>query len=256
MKSEHRSNGPAAMPSPAGTPRPSLLFRQTPSGGVLLDIAEDRFYILSDLSARLWSAMSQGESCASMRSVIPRSLIGAVTDVDRLIERQLSAWRERGLLDAPEDRHALPVTVRQAGCPAAVDFAGESSEHAHLSPFLMAGLAYRQRRYERRLRTRDLAGALRLLPSAKGATRLGLLPRVLRAYAALRRPHRQGEDAHDCLPRSLALADTLRRSGFDADVCIGITDLPFLSHSWVEWQGVVLNERATTVARYSVIGRF
>jgi hypothetical protein len=79
---------------------------------------------------------------------------------------------------------------------------------------------------------------------------------VVKSYHQLRRPYRQGTAAHDCLPRSLALAAVLRRRHIRADVCIGITDLPFTSHAWVEAAEVILNDTLSYCRRFTIIGRF
>jgi hypothetical protein len=39
-------------------------------------------------------------------------------------------------------------------------------------------------------------------------------------------------------------------------MCVGIIDIPFSSHAWVEAFGFVLNEPLSNCERYTVIGRF
>jgi hypothetical protein len=171
------------------------------------------------------------------------------------LSRQLSAWERAGLL-GPGGAHPILPPLKAAGRPATEEPSQADIRAARLSPVVAVHLASAEHHYRRSLRRSGLADALNRLPPAKGALRPGAVWRILRAYFALRRVTRQGDDARDCLLRSLALTHVLRRNGIDADLCIGIYDLPFLSHAWVEQHGHVLNDRASTVARYGVIGRF
>jgi len=124
---------------------------------------------------------------------------------------------------------------------------------------LLARLLTTEVRYRRVVVKRGLANALALLQRERGSTATApeaVMLRTLRNYHALRRAFKQGRSAHDCLFRSLALAAVLQRQGVDADLCVGIIDLPFSSHAWVEAHGFVVNESLSKCQKYTVIGRF
>ena len=56
-----------------------------------------------------------------------------------------------------------------------------------------------------------------------------------------------------CLPRSIALAHLLMRSGHAAQLVIGIRLKPFLAHSWVQQRDVLLNERVDVARTFTPI---
>ena len=60
--------------------------------------------------------------------------------------------------------------------------------------------------------------------------------------------------AHDkCLQDSLAMAHFLASEGFAADWLIGVKTNPFAAHSWVQRNGVVLNDQHEYVCRFCPI---
>ena len=59
----------------------------------------------------------------------------------------------------------------------------------------------------------------------------------------------------DCLPRSLALTNFLRMSGWQAEHRIGVALHPFEAHAWVELDGRAVDETPSVLARYAVIAR-
>lgn len=58
-----------------------------------------------------------------------------------------------------------------------------------------------------------------------------------------------------CLQRSAATSCLLRRYGIPAEMVIGIRQLPFQAHAWVEVEGQVVNDRLHTRERYTVLDR-
>lgn len=58
-----------------------------------------------------------------------------------------------------------------------------------------------------------------------------------------------------CLQRSAATTWLLRRHGRGARMVIGATIAPFRSHAWVEADGRVVNDKASTVEAYHVLAR-
>src|SRR5258708_5027095 len=58
-----------------------------------------------------------------------------------------------------------------------------------------------------------------------------------------------------CLHRSFAAARLLRTMGIDAELIIAARPLPFLSHSWVEVNNEVVNDRKTYKQKLLVMER-
>ena len=58
-----------------------------------------------------------------------------------------------------------------------------------------------------------------------------------------------------CLQRSAATARLLKKHGFPAEMVIGVQQLPFLAHAWVEVAGRVVNDKPYMTEIYSVLAR-
>jgi hypothetical protein len=58
-----------------------------------------------------------------------------------------------------------------------------------------------------------------------------------------------------CLQRSAATARLLKKYGFRAEMVIGVQQLPFLAHAWVEVAGRVVNDKPYMAEIYSVLAR-
>ena len=58
-----------------------------------------------------------------------------------------------------------------------------------------------------------------------------------------------------CLQRSAATACLLKRYGFPAQLVIGVQQLPFAAHAWVEMGGLVVNDKPYMSDIYSVLAR-
>ncbi len=58
-----------------------------------------------------------------------------------------------------------------------------------------------------------------------------------------------------CLQRSAATACLLKKYGFPAQLVIGVQQLPFAAHAWVEMGGLVINDKAYVSDIYSVLAR-
>jgi Transglutaminase-like superfamily len=58
-----------------------------------------------------------------------------------------------------------------------------------------------------------------------------------------------------CLQRSAATACLLKKCGFAAEMVIGVQQLPFLAHAWVELGGLVVNDKPYMPEIYSVLTR-
>ena len=58
-----------------------------------------------------------------------------------------------------------------------------------------------------------------------------------------------------CLQRSAATACLLKKHGFPAQLVIGVQQMPFAAHAWVELDGLVLNDKPYISDIYSVLAR-
>jgi hypothetical protein len=58
-----------------------------------------------------------------------------------------------------------------------------------------------------------------------------------------------------CLQRSAAATCLLRRHGIPAQLVIGIQQIPFNAHAWVEVEGQVVNDRPYMQKMYAVLER-
>lgn len=58
-----------------------------------------------------------------------------------------------------------------------------------------------------------------------------------------------------CLQRSAATACLLKKSGFPAEMVVGVQQIPFLAHAWVELDGRVVNDKPYMSEIYLVLSR-
>jgi transglutaminase superfamily protein len=58
-----------------------------------------------------------------------------------------------------------------------------------------------------------------------------------------------------CLQRSAASACLLRQHGLPAKMMLGVQQLPFRAHAWVEVDGHVVNDKPYTLEIYTVLDR-
>ena len=58
-----------------------------------------------------------------------------------------------------------------------------------------------------------------------------------------------------CLQRSAVTARLLRWHGFPAEMVIGVRQVPFYAHAWVELEGTVVNDKPYVSQVYAVIER-
>ena len=225
-----------------------------------MDLAADRFIALNPISATIWNGLTSGRQIHDLNSDVMTAKRLSANDADCLLERQFEHWRKAGLIVPATAASPRPLPEPLDGpAPATGEVdAREIAWHA-ARPLLLATLYATELGYRRSIKRSGLAATLRMLQQENGAPARdprSVLLSTLGSYYVLRRAFRQGRSARDCLFRSLALASVLRRRGVRADVCIGVIDLPFSSHAWVEREGSILNETLEATRDYSVIARF
>jgi hypothetical protein len=224
-----------------------------------MDVRLDRFIALTPLSSAIWSGLVDGSHPHELIDRIMRVRTLSPEAAASVLRQQVRLWQQADLVGGSTTDETLPVPKPSAP-PVRGEITRSLLEGEPISPLLVAALFLAERRYRRAIAEDGLASALKTLQGEASPHELRATPptlfRVLRAYHLLRRAFRQGHGSQDCLFRSLALAAVLRRAGLDADLCIGIIDLPFSSHAWVECDGVVANETLSIRNAYCVIGRF
>lgn len=190
----------------------------------------------------------------SLRSV--RLLSGP--EATALLRRQLETWRQSGLL-VDDDLHLETPQMKTSRTLQRRQIATDDVRRAAPNVFQCIQLVYLESRYRRRIQKEGLAKTLVTLQRESGpsATKGDMfVVGALKSYYLSRRAFKQSKAARDCLYRSLGLSAFLRRNGIGNDLCIGITDVPFTSHAWVERDGCVLNDTLEKANEYVVIGRF
>lgn len=58
-----------------------------------------------------------------------------------------------------------------------------------------------------------------------------------------------------CLQRSAVTARLLRKHGYLAEMAIGVQQMPFHAHAWVEVDGIAVNDKPYVSQSYAVIER-
>ncbi len=58
-----------------------------------------------------------------------------------------------------------------------------------------------------------------------------------------------------CLQRSAAAVRLLRKRGFPARLVIGVQQIPFAAHAWVELESLVVNDKSYMPDMYTVLER-
>jgi hypothetical protein len=225
-----------------------------------MDVSGNRYIALSPESAFIWSGLAEGRSGADLVEKLAQTKRLDCDVAQVVFERQLRLWEDAKLV-SPRDSLQEPLPQPKLNSDTeAMEIDEDAVARAALSVVLVAKLMLTEVGYGRSLRNEGLAKTLlRLQREARREACENPVPalhRTLRAYHVLRRPYKQSHTAHDCLVRSLALTAVLRRKGVGADLCIGVIDLPFQAHAWVEGNGCVLNEALSKRRQYIVIGRF
>jgi hypothetical protein len=239
--------------------RPGVLFVATRSGGTLMDVSGNRYIALSPESALIWSGLAEARSRKDLVEKLAQLMRLHCHAAQVVFERQLRLWQDAKLVsDGTSMQEPLPQPKPPPDTEV-MEIDEDAVARAALSVVQVAKLILTEIGYSRSLRNEGLARTLvRLQREARREPCENPAPalhRTLRAYHALRRPYKQSQTAHDCLVRSLALTAVLRRQGVGADLCIGVIDLPFKAHAWVEGNGFVLNEELNKRREFTVIGR-
>lgn len=241
------------------TLKSGVLFIPTPSGGILMDISADRFIALSPVSAAIWRGLSAGQRVQDLVGHIMQAKSLAADQAEALLRHQLERWEKVELINPRGADCAELPQPEMAPIPMRGEIDTAKIAQEPVLPVLLARLLVIESKYRHALRKLGLARTLALLQSERGTSARppeAVILRTLRNYQVLRRAFKQGRTARDCLLRSFALAAALRRQGVHAGLCIGIIDLPFSAHAWVEDDGLVLNDTLSKCKEHTLICRF
>lgn len=243
----------------AASIKPGVLFASTARGGILLDVVSERYIALSPVSSMIWKGLSERRPLTDIIGTLSEAKGIGSAEAEEVFSRQLSAWKRAHLIQEAE-APSVPLPRTKASSVATAEVDASAVSGTPLSFSTMVNLGAIEHSYGRMLRDEGLASTLRRLQVEGGETVSErpdeTIHRTLRSYRDLRRPFRQGRSAQECLVRSLGLAATLRSQGVAADLCMGVIDVPFQAHAWVEARGMVLNESLGVCHRFAVIGRF
>lgn len=214
--------------------KPNISFCDVEGQLVFLDTKADRYFGLSPAAERGFRNF-----LADPASPAPASAYRALVDA-QLLE-----------MDAPAAPIACPA--RTCGRESLLDRLEASDHGSSISATLAASVTILSMRAQ--LRLRRLSRILARLGTSKSAVRdwrhaPDEAMAIIAAFAASARTLR----SHDqCLPRSLALAHALIRSGLKADLFLAVRLRPFAAHCWVEHDGLIANDRAAHVDSYQPI---
>lgn len=189
--------------------KPGVLFLQTSSGGVLMDIAADRFLALAPLSAALWSSLASGHGAGELIEKIMNARGVSCDQAKALLTQQLEVWRRVELLSSGPLAVALPQP-KVSPTRSSIELSIDAFRFERLVPWLAASLLIVELKYRRVVVKLGLAKALVSLQAEFGRAakvqakvQQAVIVRTVRNYHALRRAFRQGDEARDCLFSSL-----------------------------------------------------
>ncbi|WP_312219368.1 lasso peptide biosynthesis B2 protein [Sphingobium yanoikuyae] len=215
--------------------KPNISFCDVEGQLVFLDTEADRYFGLSPAAERGFQ-----DFLADPASPDPASTYMALIGDAQLLE-----------MDAPTTPIACPA--RTSGRESLLDRLEASDHGSSISATLAACLTILSMRAQ--LRLRPLSRILARLGTSKSAVRdwrhaPDEAMAIIAAFSASARTLR----SHDqCLPRSLALAHALVRSGLSAELFLAVRLRPFAAHCWVEHDGLIANDRAAHVDSYQPI---
>lgn len=216
---------PGAIAQTGYRPRPDLSFAEVGDRFVFLDVAADRYFMLTppaETALREIIAGAPGSSDIA-QPLLTSGLLVPDVQIVPIAPCKPPPNPRRSLLDDAETEAAFLATVR-------------------------AATAVQTSRL--RLRWRSLRDNLKL-PSAAdhaGMERSDVgLRRLAATYA---RAARWISTQDRCLAQSLAVARAARRAGIAVDLVLGVTLGPFRAHCWVQSGSIIVNDRVDLVARF------
>lgn len=208
---------------------PTLSFCELDGRFVFLDLAKDRYFCLDGALATSW-----------------RAALSDCADAD-----QIASLRTNGFIALRDGR---PLRECPDGVARRSALDGQGTTFGRLAA---VGHAWRVARMRRRLASGGLGDAVAMYAEAK--TRAlprqyaeALLAPIARSFTGL---DLLATRLDRCLPRSLALATFLAKSGFAPEIVFAVRLGPFAAHCWVECGGLLMNDRYERVRQFRPILR-
>ncbi len=214
---------------------------------VILDLRSESYFALDPIASLMWREFTLGhdrdERRQSLRDQFPDDLTRLYSDLDGMEDKCIeSEWLVRTPSAPTEVKQNLP-TVKPA------------------ERFLPLGAWLRLFRVTRSLSSRGFSSTYNAILREVDAYTIRSENQELTLLAAVT-AFAQAEEFFnlktapaDCLPRSLALFQFLRRVGLPAEHCIGVQHFPFAAHAWTEFRGQVVHDDPENQERYTVIAR-
>ncbi len=205
--------------------RDDLSFCKLGERYIFLDVAADRYFALkADDNALLGSLIENDTEKVSLPALAP---LAALLTSD-----------EGGTPLAPAQiRSTTQSIIEQPGRPVRGQY-----------PLMLLALA----KAHRDIRCKPLSRLLcHDFPPAPSTTRdRNRLAQIATTFDSVTRIFgREG----NCLPRSLALWRVLRRHRHKAQIVLGVKDLPFAAHCWVQSDDLLLNDRLETIQPFTPV---
>jgi len=210
--------------------RPGIRFCEASGRLVFLDLPGDRYFCLDEAVERRLRQTVLSDSPPHEDALL-----------DRLVHRGILQWSDRPA--APAGPPALP-----GASTSLLDFAGAG--RPPLSDVARAGAGIIRARSS--LRRRGMAVAVEAVARRRASSGSGNrdLVAIGRIAAAFARADLYLSPLDQCLPRSLALARALATRRLAGRLVVGVQLRPFLAHSWVQTDAVVLNDRPDVVRTF------
>lgn len=240
--------------------KPGVYFTALDGEGVLMDLAVDRYFGLTSVSAQIWQGLQEGLPLTEIAAQLAERRLATSAEAPGLVRNQLNAWIETTLVVPATAALDPRPRVKDTGIPARRGGYGRGADTQNVfSPRSCLVLVCASIWIRWTLRRMGLAETLRRLQTLRVPTDPHQrceqrMHSLVTCYTWIRRPFMQGRQ--DCLIRSLTLTAALRRNGVDAEVCIGVRKFPFSAHAWVEVDGVVMNDTEQLLRPLSVLARF
>ena len=219
-----------------------------------------RYLALTSISALIWGDLANQRATSAVVDRIAEEKGLSPAGAEEVLSRQIDLWRKAGLVD-DGNSESMPLPQLQPPPelpPASLD--QERLANTSQTASECADLSLLEFGYSRALRRDGLAKTLVRLQceeqTTSGREALCAVYEIVGAHLFLRRMSHPIPRAREQLIRSIALSASLRKQGLRADVCIGVIESPFETHSWVEACGFVLNGTVGIGQTCALLGRF
>jgi len=243
------------MTARGGTP---VYMLTSEDGGILLDLANNRFLKLNPVGVQIWTALSEGASSADIGTKIAAKHHVEVHRVLSDVKQLLLQAAEIGLSPGPfhtAEPETKPRKQNGASFPWYGPQLGATATPGTLQ-ILKAIVGFIV--FDFVLNTRSLQGLCECIQGwpVKHQPDNPQLPTVGQVCAAVEQASLWYPKKSLCLQRSAVATWLLRREGIAAELVLAVRSMPFMAHAWVEVNGDVINDRPQVKRLYRVLARY